>query len=157
MLKTAKFIFLNFFLTGLFLIIFSFSILAGSLPPPVDIEFGAETTPIVGEEIELKLKITPFEDMYVDISCLLPQGVKPVREKGVIVQPCRQEYLLYVQPETLYIEAIHLWAGRLKANIVKEFTFRIIIPDKQKYELIARIEALAKWGIKDGILTIDIN
>ena len=162
--KTSKSIFPVFILTSLIWIIFS-SVLAQEispaparpLPPPIDIEFDAETTPIAGEETELKLKIIPLENMHTDISCLLPQGVEPVREEGAIVQPCRQEHLLYSQPETIYIEAIRLWVGPLKANIAKEFTFRVIIPDKQKYELIARVEALAKWGVKEVILTIDIN
>ncbi len=127
----------------------------GPLPPPVDINFTLENIPSVDEEVVLKLTVTPLEDMHADISCLLPEGIQLVREQGIMVLPARDRYFPDTsQEKTLYFEAIELYVGPLQANTTKEFTFRVIIPDNQIYELIARVEALAKWGVREEVLMI---
>ncbi len=127
--------------------------------PPVNIEFTLENTPSVGEEAVLKLTVTPLEDMHADISCLLPEGIEVGREQGVMVRPYMgmglEEPLFHEQEQIIYTEVIELYVGLLKANITKEFTFRVIISDNQTYELIARVDALAKWGVKQKNLVIN--
>lgn len=129
---------------------------SGPLPPPVDIEFTMEDIPRVGEEVTLRLKVTPQEDMHADISCLLPEGIESIREKGLMVRPYRDRRY-GEQQQTRYRQAIELWVGPLKGGATKEFVFRVKVPDKERYELIARAEALAKWGVKEEILVIDIE
>ena len=125
-------------------------------PPPVNIEISMRTISKVGGTVELKIKVTPEEDMHADISCLLPEGIKPVREKGVIVRPCMEREGLDLQQQTRYMEAIELWVGPLEAGATKEFSFQVLIPDKEKYEFIARVEALAKWGVKERVFAVQL-
>jgi len=128
------------------------------LPPPVNIEFTTESTPAVNTETIFKLKVTPQEAMHADISCLLPGGIEPVRDEGIMALPYEDSYPFpNTESQPIYTQKISLWVGPLEAGITKEFTLRAIIPDKNRYELIARVEALAKWGIKDEILVIDIK
>ena len=130
---------------------------AGPLSPPVDIEFSVGNISGVGEEVELKIKVTPQEDMHVDISCLLPWGIEPIRERGVMVRPYRSREPYDIEREMRYMEAIQLWVGPLEAGVTKEFSFRVVIPDKERYEFIARVEALAKWGVKEKVFGIEIK
>lgn len=161
MRKISKSIQSIFLVTGVIWAIFSFCAFTqeggGPLPPPVEIEFTTENTPRVGEEVTLRLKVTPLEDMHADISCLLPEGIRPIREKGIIVRPCMDREWHRREQQTRYMEAVELWVGPLEGGITKEFVFRVVIPDKERYELIARVEALAKWGVKEEVLVIDIE
>lgn len=129
----------------------------GPQPPPVDIKLAMVGAPRIGEKTEIKLTVTPLEDMDADISCLLPQGIEPIREEGIMLLPYRERYIYDIQREMEYQYAVGLWIGPLKAGITKEFTFHIIVPDKQLYQLIAHLEALAKWGAKEDVLVIDIE
>ena len=129
---------------------------AGPQSPPVDITFTVGTIFRVGEEVELKIKVTPQEDMHADISCLLPRGIEPVREEAVIVRPYRGRYPHDIKRRTNYMEAVALWTGPLEGGRTKEFSFRVVIPDKERYEFIARVQALAKWGVKEKSVIIDI-
>ena len=83
------------FLTWVMLVTLSSSAFAqagGSpQPPPVDIELAAASTPQVGQELTLTLKVIPKENMYADISCLFPQGVKLVKEEGDSLRPYHEK------------------------------------------------------------------
>ena len=129
----------------------------GLQPPPIDIAFTLENSPQAGQEAVLKLKVIPFEDMHADISCLLPEGIEPVREAGVMVRPYEEKHWRNRQQQPSHIEVVQLWVGPLTAGTTKEFVFRVKVPDKERYELIARVEALAKWGIKEEVLVIEIK
>lgn len=162
MQKIAK---INFLAIGIIWIISFLSVFAGEikantsepLPPPIDIKFTLENVPIEGGEAIVKLKVTPSEDMHADISCLLSEAVEPVKEGEVVVRPYVGRHPSAGQQSTIYAETVELWVGFLEAGITKEFTFRVIIPDKNRYELIAVVEALAKWGMKEQSLVIDIE
>ncbi|MEK6714495.1 MAG: hypothetical protein AABY43_00405 [Candidatus Omnitrophota bacterium] len=132
---------------------------AEPLPPPVNIEFTTENAPSIDTETVLKLKVTPQEDMHADISCLLPEGIEPIRKEGIIILPYddRGQFFSDGPNQPVYTQKIELWVGPLETGIAKEFTFRVIISDKNKYELIAVVEALAKWGIKEQSLVMDIE
>lgn len=130
---------------------------AGPQPPPVEINFSIGTIYRVGEEVELKIKVTPKEDMHADISCLLPWGIEPVREEGLMLRPYIGRYPPDIQRQSRYRQEVALWLGPLAGGIAKEFSFRVVIPDKERYEFIARVQALAKWGLKEKSLIIDIQ
>ncbi len=165
MKKTSSLIFLAFFVLGIILRIFSSIGFAQTpvtsanapQPPPVDIVFTAVNTPIAGQELILTLKVTPLEDMHADISCLLPEGVEPIREDGIMVRPYMDRQPHNQEQQIRYRYAIGLWVGPLTANTAKEFTFRVKASDKGNYGLIAHVEALAKWGIKEEPLAINIE
>lgn len=129
----------------------------GRLPPPVDIEATTENTPQVNQEVTLIIRVNPLEDMHADISCLLPEGVKAVRQEGIMVQPCMDRYLHEGHTEKRYNEAVGLWVGPMQGNTIKEFRFKVVMLEKEKYEFIVRFEALAKWGVKEQVFVIDLE
>ncbi|TBR18799.1 hypothetical protein EPO66_01135 [bacterium] len=165
MKKTLSLLFLSLFLLGIISALPS-SIIFAQIPgssdsgiptPPVNIIFTTQNTPQIDVETTLILKVTPLEDMHADISCFLPEGIEPVRENGILARPYanRQQHNQGQQPRYRY--AIELWVGPLSAGITKEFTFRVKVPDNKRYELLARVEALAKWGVKEEPLVINIE
>jgi hypothetical protein len=134
---------------------------SGPLPPPVNIEIATASVPKTGEEIELIIKVTPQEDMHADISCLLPEGVEPIREQGVRIMPFRENQMPINRRQLMrrmnYRFSAGLWVGPLPANQTKEFVLRVNIANPGNYELICRVDALAKWGEKEKIFTINVN
>lgn len=155
------------FVIGIILTIFFPSTFAqeggGPLPPPVEIEFTAENTPIVGEEVTLKLIVIPLEDIHADISCLLPEGVRLV-EEGVTV--CRHNphddigrylYGFDIEDRLRYTREVQLWSGPLEGRITKEFFLQVVVPDKKRYELIIQVEILGEWLVKEKSVVIDID
>lgn len=127
----------------------------GIPPPPVEVQFSLVNAPSVGADTLLKVKVKALEDIHVDISCLLPEGIEPIQERGVTVRPYEDVGgILGQQYQTIYAEALELWVGLLKSGTTQEFVFRVKIPDKKKYDLIARIEALAKWGVREEVLAV---
>lgn len=96
--------------------------------------------------------------MHVEITCLLPEGIEPVREKGILVRPYTDNREgRNIDQAMKYTEAVDLLVGELNAGITKEFSFRVVIHNKQKYEIIARVSALVKWGEKEEVLKIDME
>lgn len=126
------------------------------LSPPVNIEFSIDSTPKLGEEVTLRLTITPLEDMHAEISCLLPEGVEVIREKGIMVRPYRERFHT-AQKLPMYRQAVVLSVGPLKGGITKEFVFRAKVSKVGQYELIAQLKALAKWGVKEEFLVLNIE
>ncbi|MGE5279452.1 MAG: hypothetical protein ACM3L6_01740 [Deltaproteobacteria bacterium] len=123
------------------------------LSPPVDIQFTFENTPMVEGEALLKVTVMPQEDMHVDISCLLPEGVEAVLNQGVSVRPHEESHGIDSDLSFSYKDEIILWVGPLKAGEPKEFLFKVKFLGSQNHELVARIKALAKWGVKDQVLS----
>ncbi|MEW5759110.1 MAG: hypothetical protein AB1755_06595 [Candidatus Omnitrophota bacterium] len=170
MKKVLKFLQLIFLLMLIFVILFPIvfaqevktqeikTTFKKPLPPPVEIMFFMKSIPKVGEELTLKMRVIPLKDMPAEISCFLPEGIKPVREKGVTVQSYGKRNGHKKERKMKYRYAMGLWIGPLKAKVTKEFYFRVIILDKGKYELIACVDVLlAKWGVKEEILKINIK
>ena len=157
-MKVKLLVFLFIFLLSLPIYFVSFvfcqDVENSMLPPPVEIQFSLENVPTAGDEAILKLKVTPLEDMHVDISCLLPVGIESVQGYGMAIRPYENSQGINLEREMIYREVIGLWTGPIKSGDIKEFSFRVKVLDKEKHELIARVEALAKWGIKEEILTI---
>jgi hypothetical protein len=133
----------------------------GILPPPVDITLTTQNIPAIGEAVTVVLRVTPLEDMHADIRCLLPEGVKPVMDPGLMVHLYEDRYLQSEQAFASYPpvqrEVIGLWVGPLPAGETKELVFRVTITEAGTYEFTAVVEALAKWGIKEETLSININ
>lgn len=144
------------------LAIVSFSVFAQEsvepLPPPIEIIFITENVPQLDSETVLKLRATPLEDMHAEITCFLPEGIEPVREKGILVRPyINDRDMLNIEQAIKYTEVVDLWIGQLRAGITKEFSFRVIIHNKERYKLIARVAALEKWGEKEAVLNINME
>ncbi|MFH1622390.1 MAG: hypothetical protein ABIA97_04635 [Candidatus Omnitrophota bacterium] len=133
----------------------------GPMAPPLDIAFTLDNTPQVGGEAVLKLIVTPLEDMHLDISCALPDGVMPVMESGIRLQPYENRDINNMEAPTIYQpmckEVVGLWVGPVAAGQTKEFVFSVTITESGNYEFVAVIEALAKWGIKQEVLIINIE
>ncbi len=133
MKKTSSLLLLAFVVLGIILTIFSFTGFAQNSgtndnspqSPPVDIVFTSVNSPVAGQELTLTLKVTPLEDMHADISCLLPEGIAPIREDGIMVRPYMDRQPYNQEQQVRYSYAIGLWVGPLTANTAKEFTFRI--------------------------------
>ena len=158
---------LIFLITGVISLLFTISTHSvtaengGPLPPPVEIAFTLENAPQAGGEAILKLIVTPLEDMHLDISCALPEGVMPVMEPGIRLQPYENRDINSMEAPTIfqpmYKEAVGLWVGPVTAGQTKEFVFSITITESGNYEFVAVVEALAKWGVKQEILALDVN
>jgi hypothetical protein len=115
------------------------------------------TTPKIGEELELKITVIPEEDLTAEITCLLPDGIEIVRQKGLIIMPYRHRgWPVTQEPQRIYNQALRLWAGPLKAATPQEFAFRVVILQKTTYEFIARVSGLGEWGVKEKAYTITV-
>ncbi len=162
---TLRYIFGIFFAMGLAMQLFSFYAFAQTpktndnipLSPPVDIVFTAVNSPAIGQELILTLKVAPFEDMHVEIACLLPVGITVREDEGITVCPFRDSHRFSRQYEGKYYGTALLYVGPLAKGAAKEFIFRLNIPAKGKYELVSYVDALAKWGTKEESLTVDIK
>lgn len=128
----------------------------GPLPPPVEISFMAEGILQLNTETTIKLRVTPLEDMHAKICCFLPEGIELVRENGILVRPNTDVKTVASDKEIKYSEIIDFWVGPVKGGVTKEFSFRVIFHNKQKYKFVASVEALAKWGEKEELSEIDI-
>ena len=136
-------------------------------PPPVTIEMTADkASAFVGDIIEIRIQVTPSEAMHVDIQCLLPEAVKPVRENGVKIRPGKEQQRPRGKslqkghgrtPAPIYKEAVKLWVGPLPAGEAREFAFQVHAERKGAYKLIAIVDALAKWGTKEKDLVINVR
>jgi hypothetical protein len=126
-------------------------------PPPVDIVISAPNNPVVGTEIPITIKVKPQVDMHADISCALPLNVEPVYEKGVRIMPYHSRGIPNIKRQIQCRLSAGLWAGPLKAGETKEFTFKVKTTQKGSYLLICVVQALAKWGEKEGSLVVNVN
>jgi hypothetical protein len=129
----------------------------GLSPPPVDVQFSAQKAEGTPEGLTLKLTVTPLADMHVDISCLVPRGVELLTEEGLSLRPYEDEAGADPARESVYREAVVLWVGPLSAGETKEFLLSVRVLDEGKREIIARIQALAQWGLREEILTIGVS
>jgi len=130
---------------------------SGPQAPPVDIAISAPDNAVVGAMIPVTIKVTPSVDMHADISCLLPQGIMPVPEQGVRIMPYHPRGIPNIERIKQYRLIVNLWVGPMKANETKEFTFHVKAAQKGSYSLICVVQALAKWGEKEGSLTLNVN
>lgn len=168
---SIKFILVCLVLTCLF---FSVSVFAQDkpLPPPVDISFNFEGIPQIGKEVGIKVKVTPKEEMHAEITCFLPAGLEAITDKKDInlrhvrdEEPYGQRYIKDNREKVrgnkdkkqIKPTALCLWLGPIKANETKEYIFQVKIPDSQRYEIVCRAQAMAKWGFKDESFVIDLN
>lgn len=149
------------FILLLIFTLFSSSILFAqgiSLPqsPPIDIELTANTSLQANGQVEIRVKVTPQEDMHAQISCLLPKEAKLLKEKGVMLSLYHDKYGYNQQRQSQYRYAARLWVGPLEKGKTKEFVFHINISNG-RYEFITVIDALAKWGTKEKSLVVDLK
>ena len=133
----------------------------GPQPPPVEISLTMENTAVApGDDIVLHLEVTPLEDMHLDIRCVLPEGVVPAIDPGIMIQPYMGRSMFLDDPFTdmpVQRDSVVLSVGPVVGGQMKEFVFRVTIPAAGSYEFIAVVEALAKWGIKEEVLVIGVN
>lgn len=135
---------------------------SGPQPPPVEISLTTENINVApGDEVVLHLKVTPLEDMHLDISCVLPEGVMPVMVPGIMLRPYMERDMHRFDDPFMGMpmqrDAVVLSVGPVVGGQMREFAFRVIIPETGNYEFIAVIEALAKWGIKEKNLIIEVK
>lgn len=125
--------------------------------PPADIVFSLQDTPQAGSEIILKLKVTPQEDIYGNISCIFPKEIKLLNEEEIRAEFYRDRYL-HEEKEEISSQTIVLWVGPLlKEEGPKEFSLHLIIPNKERHEFIARVEAMSEWATKEEVFVIDLR
>ena len=109
----------------------------------------------------LHLEVTPLEDMHLDISCVLPEGVIPVMDPGIMIQPYVGRSMLNLDDSFIDMpmqrDVVVLSVGPVVGGQMKEFVFRVTIPEAGSYEFIAVVEALAKWGVKREKLIVNVN
>jgi hypothetical protein len=127
------------------------------LSPPVEIQFNLQNSPVVGGEAKLKLTVRPLQDMHADISCLLPEWIEFVDDGTVNLRPCDENKIFDGGESVVYPEAVELFVGPLAAGTIKVFSFSVRINNKGIYRLIARVQALAQWGVKEEIFIIEVN
>ena len=124
-------------------------------PPPVSIEFELLNTPHTGEDAEILLRVTPEEDMHLDIGVLIP--LKVAVEKGeFIITPYKEPDPAKMPERNLFRKRIVFYAGEITALQTKEFTFKIKISDNLKHILLAHIVAQQKWGEAEKSLEINL-
>lgn len=121
----------------------------GLLPPPVDVQFTESRD--AGQA--LRLSVTASEAMHVDISCLLPEGVALTTQEGVALRPCDEGAADPSQTDTCR-EAVVLWIGPLAAGEKKEFLLGVKVLDQKSHVVVARIQALARWGLREERVTL---
>ncbi len=126
-------------------------------PPPVTLVYSVAGTPQAGTPIAINVKVTPQEDMHLDINCLLPQGVEPVYEPGVRIIPYAEKYTSDTISRRGYLLMAGLWTGPLSAGVIQEFTFHVTVSQKGSYKLICLADALAKWGQQEADYTLNVN
>jgi len=125
--------------------------------PPVDIQFNVKEAPQIGKELEITVSVISEADINAEITCLLPDGIEIIRQKGLIVMPYRERGLSPAQgSRRAYSRMLRLWIGPLKAAIPQESLFRVVIPQKSTYEFIARVAGLGQWGVKEKTYTITV-
>jgi hypothetical protein len=115
------------------------------LPPPVSLECSTIGTPEAGKNIPITVKVTPQEDMYLDISCFVPQGIMPVYGKGIRIRPHNGQLV------------VGLWVGPLPGRITREFTFQVTAGGTGSYKLVCAAQALARWGETEEAYTLNVN
>jgi hypothetical protein len=71
--------------------------------------------------------------------------------------PYRQRRLPGPGRQKEYRFAAGLWVGPLRAGKTKEFIFHIKIAQKGSYQLVCIVDALAKWGVKEQPLIVNIE
>jgi hypothetical protein len=160
LLITGMTVFLVFFSYPLGQIYVNASLESDSLS--VEISFTMENTTILaGDEIVLHLNVLPFEYGHLEISCILPEGVMPVMEPGVIVRPYEErEHDIVGDPLADLSEQryeIILWAGPVFGSENKGFIVRPTIPKTGSYEFAAIVKSLGQWGIKKEKLLIHVE
>jgi hypothetical protein len=121
--------------------------------PPVNVEFKLMNTPQVGGDAEIKLIVTPQEDMHIDISVLVPEGLKARPEDGFPIMPQNNASMNPVSSKSS-AELINFWVGPVKAKDTKEYVFHIKISEQGKHSLVAQIRDLMQYGVKQEVLEI---
>ena len=123
------------------------------LPPPVDITI--QKTFLSGGEIEITATIIARQDVHLDMSCLLPEGVKVIAERPVLLPGGMSSLGNPFQPGVQrYPRALWLWAGEMKRGHRRELSFRVKVTDGKSHQLAVRAKALAEWGIKETVVEI---
>ena len=125
-------------------------------PPPADIEINTASVEGKSNQLEIRIKVTPQEDMHLDISCFL-QGMRPLMQKGMRLRRNNpRRYMAMHESERNLNSSLNvgLWTGPLKGGISKDLTFRVIMLKAKECKIIANIKGLAKWGIKEKTLNI---
>ena len=142
-----------------FTIIFFFSLLTtinaqeGPQPPPVDVGFTLMNNPKVGEDAEVRLKVTPREDMHLDIRILIPEGLETKYEDGFQIERDKNLIMEPVSDEK-YNQIITFYVGPVKEGETTEYISHLKILKQQKQKLILQIQDLMKYGFKQEIFEI---
>lgn len=124
--------------------------------PPVDIEFIAPGNPHINQGLTITIKVTPQKDINARLSCLLPIGVEPIKQKGAIILPYWDVYFFNKERKDKYLYAAELSLGLLKAGSPKEFAFRVKVSQKGSYEFLAILDAFSR-GKKEKVFLVEIN
>jgi len=129
---------------------------SGPLPPPVEIIL---THKNISESIsEITLRMTPLEDMHVDIKCLLLEGLEGIQGNNLMIMPYIEEMPGSGMASGVnYMESVGLLVGPISAGVTKEFVFTVKENKKQAHEIIVHVQALAKWGIKEENFIINVQ
>ena len=101
--------------------------------------------------IPVTVKVTPQEDMPIDVSVLVPKGVGPVANPGIKIMPCRDGYAYN------YWLTLGLWSGPLIGGETKIFTFEVTASQKGSYQFLFRAYPLVKWGATEEAYTLVVN
>ena len=126
---------------------------SGPQPPPVDVEFTLMNNPKVGEEAEVRLKVTPREDMHLDIRILIPEGLETKYEDGFQIERDKNLIMEPVSDEK-YNQIITFYVGPVKEGETTEYISHLKILKQQKQKLILQIQDLMKYGFKQEIFEI---
>jgi hypothetical protein len=146
--------------TKLLLLIFvltSIPALAQNVSPPVSIECSTAGTVQAGKTAKIIIKITPNEDLSLDIYCLVPLGVGPGYAPGLSIMPYREKSSSDPERKANYRLAAGLWSGPLKAGKTKELFLPIRILKKGSYKFIFLADAPGKLSRTESSYTIDLN
>lgn len=127
------------------------------LPPPVEISFTLQNTSIPGGLVVIKFSARATEDVHVDISCLLPEGVEVVDGGLLNLRSCHEIRNSEVRGPIIYRDEIAFYTGLVSAGATKDFYFTVRITQEGEYALIGRAQALAQWGIKEQVFKIDLR
>jgi hypothetical protein len=123
--------------------------------PPVDLDIFYQETGSSGNEVEIFFEITPREDLHLDISCVIPEGVEPELTKELYLRSYRPELPFENFKERMkYKNAVTMHAGPVKAGEMMSFSFKVRIDPSRENTFILQAKSVTQSGMQEKLLTI---